>query len=144
FTNDLVEEEKPGIYGWIDTFMRKQLRGPAPTGLLKVVEVPSGRTVASFNDDSFSSKNGKQFAYLPDGKGIAILKLSEGIIEIWDLPPRRPIWVDYGLPALFILLLLYACWSRMRRRRKVAISEEVTKDVPAPCEPNSDPSLESA
>src|SRR5262249_43235914 len=45
------------------------------------------------------------FLYLPDGKAMLTWS-NDGNIRIWDLPLRRPWYVDYGLPVLFALLVI--------------------------------------
>jgi hypothetical protein len=58
-------------------------------------------------------------AYFPDGKQLAVAH-KDGTIEIWDIPPRRPLWIEYGLPVFFVLLLLLACWHCVQFRKKMA------------------------
>lgn len=63
------------------------------------------------------------FAYFPDGKAIAIGKL-DGTIEIWDIPPRRPVLIDYGLPLLFAVLLFLGGWHIRRWRKRMTLVAE--------------------
>lgn len=58
----------------------------------------------------------ERFAWFADSRSIATYR-SDGFVQIWDLPLRRPLFVDYGLPVLFILLALLAgrYWLWMRK-----------------------------
>lgn len=56
------------------------------------------------------------FGWFPDGKTFATVR-SDGSIQLWDLPPRRPMWVEYGLPALFGLLIVLGGWYCYRSIR---------------------------
>ena len=51
------------------------------------------------------------------GLKMAVGREDNGTIEIWNIPPRRPWWIEYGLPILFALLLLLACRLVCRFRR---------------------------
>jgi WD40 repeat protein len=85
--------------------------------VLWVQEFPTGREIAALPDAA-------GFAFFPDGQSIAVGK-TDGTIEIWDIPPCRPWWIDYGLPAVFAVLLLLAArlvWRAVRKPRE-----------PAPC-----------
>src|SRR5262249_32167378 len=80
-------------------------------------EIPSGRQLALFKDST-------AYAYFPDGKSLATWA-KEGTIAIWDIPPRRPWWIDYGLPILFTLLMLLGIWHCIRFRRKTPAALDV-------------------
>jgi len=81
------------------------------------------------------------FAYLPDGSALVTWRSIRsgqsaagangpeiGIVEIWDIPPRRPGLVEYGLPVLFALLLLIGLrlivgvWRGFRGRERKNVS----------------------
>jgi hypothetical protein len=63
--------------------------------------VPDGQRIAYFDRCPTSS------FFFPDSKSLAILHGET--FEIWDMPPRRPWWIECGLPVLFALLLLLGC-----------------------------------
>jgi len=76
------------------------------------------------------------FAYFPDGTAFttwrpvagdptaatvagAADEPTSGVLTIWDYPPRRPIWVEDGLPILFAVLTLLGIrliWRALRPR----------------------------
>jgi WD40 repeat protein len=58
------------------------------------------------------------FTYFPDGKSMATWS-RDGIIRIWDLPPHRPWWIEFGLPVLFAMLVLLGCWQCTRFRKRM-------------------------
>jgi WD40 repeat protein len=84
---------------------------------VKVWQLPGGEEIASCDGDSF--------AYFPDGKRLAVAR--QGIIDLWDIPPHRPWWIDYGLPVLFVLLLMLTCWHCIRFRRNAHIRPDALK-----------------
>lgn len=61
---------------------------------------------------------GEKFVWFPDSRSLATYR-ADGVVQIWDLPLRRPLLVDYGLPVLFVLLagLAGRDWFWMRRER---------------------------
>ena len=68
--------------------------------------------------------NPERYAFFRDGQLLAVGQ-ADGTIEVWDIPPRRTWWIEYGLPAVFALLLLLATrlvWRAARKPRE-----------PAPC-----------
>jgi hypothetical protein len=79
-----------------------------PLGV-RVCDTTDGREIACIPD-------GHNFAYAPDSRTLAV-STPRGI-EIWDIPPRRPWYIDYGLPVLFALLVLLGVrmgWRAVRR-----------------------------
>jgi WD40 repeat protein len=68
-------------------------------------DAATGQTIAAL-----AAGNGVD--YLRDGQSIATWT-HDGRIRIWDIPPRRPWWIEYGLPCVFGVVLLgfigYAC-----------------------------------
>jgi WD40 repeat protein len=64
---------------------------------------------------------GKRCYLLPPGAGL-LTASRDGTIAVWDLPPRRPWWIEYGLPTLAIALVLGSCvrWLNRRRGRRRA------------------------
>jgi len=61
-----------------------------------------------------------------------------GILDVWDLPPRRPAWVEYGLPAVFVVLLLLGTWHCVRFCRRVkrpAIEAVAIEQASQPIQP---------
>jgi WD40 repeat protein len=73
-------------------------------------DVPRGRMLASFSCSGFS--------YFPDGKSLVTWGKDDAI-EIWDIPPHRPWWIEYGLPVVFavsVLLGVRLVWRWLQRR----------------------------
>lgn len=93
--------------------------GAVPYEALQVWTFPDWQEVASY-------PHVRSFTYFPDGRRMAV-GLEDGTIELWDLPPRRPWWIDNGLPVLFVLLMLFAVRLIWRAFRNPPPSE------PAPC-----------
>jgi WD40 repeat protein len=71
---------------------------PAPHEAVVVWNLPEGQQITELDMPS-------SFAYFPDGQSMAVGR-DDGTIEIWDIPPRRSWYIDYGLPVLFALLVL--------------------------------------
>ncbi|OAI52603.1 hypothetical protein AYO44_16515 [Planctomycetaceae bacterium SCGC AG-212-F19] len=70
--------------------------------------------------------DGISFSYLPDSQALAVGR-DDGTIEIWDIPPRRPWYIDYGLPVLFALLVMLGVrmvWIAVRSPRTPATPAE--------------------
>jgi WD40 repeat protein len=102
----------------IGQFLAKWLPGRVAASSnwrIQVRQLPGGREIGSFAD-------GRCCAYFPDGLTMAVGRSDDGTIEIWDMPPRRPWWIEYGLPVLFVLLTLLALRRCVRFRRTVAPS----------------------
>jgi WD40 repeat protein len=62
------------------------------------------------------------FTFTPDGQSLVICAVDQSI-ELWDLPPRRPAWVGFGLPIAFALLVLVGVrlvWRTFRQRPEPA------------------------
>jgi hypothetical protein len=94
---------------WLARWLPGPARPPSYEAL-RVWTFPGWQEIATFPD-------AEAFAYLPDGRSIAVGR-KEGSIEIWDIPPRRPWYIDYGLPVLFALLVLLGVrmvWRAVRR-----------------------------
>lgn len=94
---------------WLDRLLNRPVEQGIVWGV-KIWDVASGRLLADIPERQF-------FTYFPDGKSMAISG-SDGRVEIWDIPPRRPWWIDYSLPIVFILLLLLGMrliWRAFRR-----------------------------
>jgi WD40 repeat protein len=96
------------------------------SGGLQVRQLPGGREIASFTNVTGLGNFARRFnlarpccAYFPDGLALAVGH-EDGTIEVWDLPPRRPWWIEYGLPALFLLVLLFGGWHCVRFQRKMS------------------------
>src|SRR5262249_52248798 len=76
-------------------------------------DVPTGRLLASFSDSL-------KYVYAPDGQTLITW---DGVINLWDIPPRRPWWIEYGLPLVFAVLVLLAVRLVWRAVRKPPGSE---------------------
>jgi WD40 repeat protein len=106
-----VSQSQPG-------FLSRWLDGPEPNYRLdlKLWNVATGRELAVFKDNL-------TFTFFPDGNSL-VTRNDEGVFEIWDIPPLRPWWIDYGLPVLFVFLILVAGWHSLRFRKKVGSSAQ--------------------
>jgi WD40 repeat protein len=91
-----------------------RIKPTKPTVAVKVWQLPSFQEIASFDQSDL-------FAYFPDRRGLAVAR-PDGTIDIWDIPPRRPWYIEYALPVLFVLLLLLAFWHCLQFRRKLALT----------------------
>ena len=87
------EEQPPLLYRWL-----RPAQTLSPVRGTKVWDIATTQEVALLRDTVC-------FAYLPDGQHIAVGH-NDGRIALWDIPPRRSGWVDYGLPTAFAILLL--------------------------------------
>jgi WD40 repeat protein len=102
----VVVQQPPG---WLEQWIYPS-RGGIPFPAIKVWEVPTGRELAALRD-------GVCFAYFADGNRMAVGH-NDGRIAMWDIPPRRAGWVDYGLPVVFVLLVFLGVrfvWRTWRR-----------------------------
>jgi WD40 repeat protein len=79
-------------------------------------DVDSGLEVAAFPDCSC-------YEFFPDGKSIATFR-DDGLIQLWDLPPRRSFLVEIGLPSVFVFLIALLCWFYVRARMFGAAKEQ--------------------
>jgi WD40 repeat protein len=106
-------DASPRRLSWLQELLGRKTN-TASVDMLKLWEVATGKEAADFADAA-------AFAFFPDGKRLATWRENtvENTVEIWDLPPRRPWWIEYGLPVLFVLLLLLACWQCIRFRRRL-------------------------
>ncbi len=101
-TGEVTGEDEPTL---VDRWVRPK-RGAVPYRAVKVWVLPTGRELAIFRGSVVC-------AYFPDGQRIAV-GTEDGSIQLWDIPPRRPWWIDFGLPVLFLLFLLFG--ARVLRR----------------------------
>ncbi|MBL8793507.1 MAG: hypothetical protein JNM56_06365 [Planctomycetia bacterium] len=68
--------------------------------VVKVWTVPDCQPVAAFENQFY-------FAFVP-GRPVLAVAGTEGDIELWELPPRRALWIDLLLVSLFgVVLLLF-------------------------------------
>src|SRR5262249_23121168 len=88
---------QPHRVEWLEHWLPKYPLANQVDGV-KVWDIRTGLATATY-------PGGRAFAFFPDGKTLAISN-DDSAIEIWDVPPRRPWWIEYGLPAFFALLLL--------------------------------------
>jgi WD40 repeat protein len=80
--------------------------------LLEIWDIAQRRQLAAVNDSG-------KYAYLPDGKTLVLCR-TDGMMQLWDIPPRRPWWIEYGLPLLFASLLVIGAWLISRHWRRPA------------------------
>lgn len=89
-------------------FGRGPLWTPETMPGVKVWSVPGGEAVATFDER-------KHLAFVP-GRPVLAVAGTEGDIELWELPPRRAVWIDLLLASLFgpVLWLLLRSLQRLR------------------------------
>jgi WD40 repeat protein len=89
-----------------------------PATEISLWEMSSGRnlaTIGAHHRDFCVSGNGRHFATVS----------GRNRIEIWDIPPRKPLGWFLGLAGLLLLLTLGGFWWQARRRkRKAALATE--------------------
>lgn len=56
--------------------------------------------------------------HTPSGEQLFVYD-EDGSITVWNIPPHRPWWVEYGLPVVFFGLLLGTVWHCVRSTRAV-------------------------
>jgi WD40 repeat protein len=102
------------LAGWVPG-----ISGRASYTSMQFWHLPDWRPIANFADARCA-------AYFPNGHALGV-GYEDGTIEIWDLPLRRPWWIEYGLPVIFAVLILLAgriVWRAFRKPRS---------PEPAPC-----------
>jgi WD40 repeat protein len=114
----LLEPQRSSMTDWLSWL---GLLPPPPVAVsqLHIWDVPTGRRIGMLDDAD-------TFTYFPDGRALAVCG-RDGSIQVWDIPPRRPWWIDSGLPVVFALLVLLAGRLVWRAFRKPQPKE------PAPC-----------
>jgi WD40 repeat protein len=101
---------------------------PDAANSLEIIEVATGRRDTSLPMARPTQMNGPDWGLCRWQGTEKILTVDcHGTVSVWDLPPRRPGWIDYGLPAVFGLLVLLGVWLVWRAVRKAPATE------PAPC-----------
>jgi WD40 repeat protein len=55
---------------------------------VRLWEVPSMRQLAVLGQ-------GTVFTFFPDGRALAMPSEADGVLRLWDIPPRRPWWIEY-------------------------------------------------
>jgi WD40 repeat protein len=99
---DTLPEARPP--GWLDRWLGWLGISPNQTSgekQLNIWDVPEARLLGTIPDAA-------RFAYFPDGKTLAVCS-TDGTSQLWDIPPRRPWWIEYGLPVVFACVLLAGC-----------------------------------
>jgi hypothetical protein len=71
--------------------------------MVKGWDLATGQELWSL-DKGVPTPGGQTVDFLPDAQRLIIS--NEHMIEIWDIPPRRPWWVEYGLPVVCAVLVL--------------------------------------
>jgi len=72
-----------------------------------VFDCTTGQELLSINGCS-------AWQWSPDGQTLVVAQGS--LIQVWEMPPRRPWWVAFGLPSGFASLLLAGYWFARRIR----------------------------
>jgi WD40 repeat protein len=90
---------------------------PNQTGNLEVWDIAGRRKLAHFAAQP-------DYAFSPDGKLLAV-RPDDHTIQIWDIPPRKPLGLFLTIAGLLIMLTLGGFWWKARRRkRKAAVTTE--------------------
>jgi hypothetical protein len=80
-------------------------------------EIATRREIARFDAEDAA-------AFSPHGKLLAV-RPDDDTLQIWDIPPRKPLGWFLGLAGLLFLLTLGGFWRQARRRkRKAALATE--------------------
>jgi WD40 repeat protein len=106
FVNMGIETEatfSDQLYAWLGR------PTPLHDNTLSIWETATGRELLRLRGHMF-------YCYFPDGTAL-VARTPDGCIEVWDLPRRRPWWIEYGLPVLFGILVMLACWLVWRFRQ---------------------------
>jgi WD40 repeat protein len=109
--------EKPGIIQEIGEWLRR-LTGQSTTTVsdhmtVRLWDVKSQRRIVSLERSS-------PLAFSPDGQTLVTMG-ETGAIEIWDIPPRKPLGWFLGLAGLLLMLTLGGFWWQARRRKQKAV-----------------------
>lgn len=91
--------------GWIGISRAKV--APYSPYSCSVFDCTTGQELLSINDCS-------AWQWSPDGQTLVVAQ--DSLIQVWDIPPRRPWWVAFGLPSSFASLLLAGFWFARRVR----------------------------
>jgi WD40 repeat protein len=110
--------------GFVDRLLG---RGVAQDKALEIADAATGSKLAHLPQCNL-------FRYFPDSKRTAVWQ-ENGTLSIWQIPPRRPWYIEFGLPILFVLLLMLAIRHCLRFRKKLvraandAPSKSIDTDV---------------
>lgn len=102
---DFGDSHRSWLEPWLSMFAPER-----PAKGVCVWERNTGRELARISHATL-------FEYFPDGRSLAVSGEKTSSIEIWDIPPCHPWYVEHGLPVAFLLLLLLGGWLIARARR---------------------------
>lgn len=102
------EANSPTRLAWLDWLFRRKT---ADDPLLTFWESATGKEIAAFSGPC-------SYAFFPDGRRFATWR--DNTVDVWDIPPRRPWCIEYGLPVVFACLLILGCRLAWRFRREGA------------------------
>src|SRR5262249_52293765 len=102
------DPKPPGRLAWVKELLTKK-PAQAPTQALQLWELATGKELADYAGCT-------SYEFFPDGR---LATWRDNTLEIWDVPPKRAWWIEYGLPVIFALLLFFGArlvWLAFRAR----------------------------
>jgi WD40 repeat protein len=105
-----VAKTVPQSEGFVRWFLSLFGAGQHSHQMVQLWEVKSGSIIANFPDASLP-------VFSPDGKTLATIN-QEGLVQLWDIPPRKNYLRTIGLWTLVILPLVTAFCLLSKRIRK--------------------------
>lgn len=90
-------------------FPKQKARSSSSVDCVELWDMPTGRRLALLPD-------GKLRGFSTDGKSLAVMNTAENTLEIWDVPPRKPLKKILVGSLLLFLYFLGIHWFCARRR----------------------------